>query len=280
MRFILTHFFIVLLYNLVFVSIGNANKKLPNGNCLKSISNQQKTNLVDRNISIEFITHSTFKITSPKGVSVVVDFAGNKADKAPNIITLNHTQKNKLIYNPSLKTKIILQAWSSKTNLPLQHVVLKEDVSVQNFQTHLYKDGVLEKAKGNSIFVFKIAGLCIAHLGNIQHALDDEQKKSINNIDIGKIDIVMAPVSGRDQFTTQALATLLTRLNAKIIIPMHWKNDTQKQDFMADISPYFSISSYPTKAIKVSTNTLPKTPTIVTMIPKYEQNEAEFNKHH
>lgn len=281
MRFLLTHFFTLFLFNLIVFSTGNANEILTSGNCLNSIFHQKNKTNISQNISIQYITHSTFKITSPLGVVTITDFTGADITgvtgdaKSHSIVILNHTNKNYFnkITNP--ETKTILQAWSFQKDISQQHLIVKKDVTIRNIQTDIYKDGVLNTPKGNSIFIYKIAGLCIAHLGNIQHALNDEQIKAI-----GSIDIVMAPVSGRDQFKTEALANLLMVLNAKIIIPMHWKNDADKQDFMADIYPYFSIAGYPTDALNVSTKTLPKTPTIVTMIPQYDQNDTEFTKYH
>ena len=44
---------------------------------------------------------------------------------------------------------------------------------------------------GNSIFIFEIANLCIAHLGHLHHTLTQPHLD-----EIGRIDVVMAPVDG------------------------------------------------------------------------------------
>ncbi len=44
---------------------------------------------------------------------------------------------------------------------------------------------------GNSIFVFEIANLCIAHLGHLHHTLNQQQMN-----EIGRIDAVLVPVDG------------------------------------------------------------------------------------
>lgn len=252
--------------------------------CLKSIGNSLtstgKKTSKNEDVKIEFITHSTFRITSPNGLIIETDYTGKSShntitNTGPNIITLNHTSTNKLVRQLSNKTTNVLAPWSDETQKSKQLILVKNDVSIRNFQTDIYENGTLKTPKKNSIFLFKIAGLCIAHLGKIQHPLNDKQIAAIGNIDI-----VMTPVSGRDQFATTLLAKTLIGLNAKIIIPMHWQNDTDKQNFMADLSSSFSIAGYPTNALIVSTKTLPKSPTIVTMIPQYAQNEAEYSKHH
>lgn len=253
--------------------------------CLKSIVNSadnarnftsKSSDLKD--VKIEYVTHSTFKITSPKGIIIEVDFAGLASKtgngRAPDIITLNHTALNDLPHKPATNTKIILAPWSEKTNTAQQHVIIKDDVSIKNFNTDIYENGVMKIPKGNSIFVFKIAGLCIAHLGNIHHMPSKEQLGSIGNIDIA-----LVPVDGRDNFTYDPLIELLTELQVSVVIPMHWNNNTSEQNFMGDISPYFSIAGYPTNLLSVTTKTLPKSPTIVTMIPQHDQNDFKYFKH-
>ena len=44
---------------------------------------------------------------------------------------------------------------------------------------------------GNSIFIFEIANMCIAHLGHLHHTLTQQQLD-----EIGRVDVVMAPVDG------------------------------------------------------------------------------------
>ena len=262
-----------------FENITHAAENKKSNNCLKSIPQYSKNNeiLAPQNaaIKIEYVTHSTFKITSPKGVIIEVDFTGISGNgQSPNIVTLNHTQKNDLSNNPTISSEILLEGGSNKTNTGLHNLTIKKDVSIRNIRTDVYDNGILKTLEGNSIFVFKIEDICIAHLGNIQHPPNFDQLKSIGNIDI-----VMVPVDGRDNYNMQDLVDLLKRLNSKIIIPMHWNNDASKQDFMAHMAPHFSISGYPTHSLIVTKIALPKSPTIVTMIPQYDQNKYKFYGH-
>jgi hypothetical protein len=43
----------------------------------------------------------------------------------------------------------------------------------------------------NSMFVFEVAGLCIAHLGHLHHELTEDHLKAL-----GRVDVVLAPVDG------------------------------------------------------------------------------------
>ena len=44
---------------------------------------------------------------------------------------------------------------------------------------------------GNSIFIFEVANLCIAHLGHLHHTLTQQQLN-----EIGRVDVVLVPVDG------------------------------------------------------------------------------------
>ena len=51
-------------------------------------------------------------------------------------------------------------------------------------------DGGTER-HGNSIFIFEVANLCVAHLGHLHHTLTQQQLN-----EIGRVDIVLVPVDG------------------------------------------------------------------------------------
>ena len=52
---------------------------------------------------------------------------------------------------------------------------------------------------GNSIFIFEMANLCIAHLGHLHHTLNQQQLN-----EIGRVDIVLVPVDGTSRSTSKA----------------------------------------------------------------------------
>ena len=70
---------------------------------------------------------------------------------------------------------------------------------------------------GNSIFIFEIANLCIAHLGHLHHTLTQQQLN-----EIGRVDVVMAPVDGNYTLDLDGMMEVLTALKPQLIIPMHF----------------------------------------------------------
>ncbi len=71
----------------------------------------------------------------------------------------------------------------------------------------------------NTIFVFKLDGLRVAHLGDFgQRALRDEQADAI-----GQIDLLFLPVGGGPTIGGEQAATITHRLAPKWVVPMHYR---------------------------------------------------------
>ena len=87
-------------------------------------------------------------------------------------------------------------------------------------------DGGTERY-GNSIFIFEIANLCIAHLGHLHHTLTQQQLN-----EIGRVDVVMAPVDGNLTLDLDGMMEVLTALKPPIIIPMHFFNQYTLDRFL------------------------------------------------
>jgi L-ascorbate metabolism protein UlaG (beta-lactamase superfamily) len=70
----------------------------------------------------------------------------------------------------------------------------------------------------NSIFVVEVDGLKIAHLGDLGHALEDEQVKQI-----GEVDILMIPVGGIYTINGEKAQEVVKQLKPRLyILPMHY----------------------------------------------------------
>ena len=88
---------------------------------------------------------------------------------------------------------------------------------MRNVPTNIRRwDGTTER-HGNSIFIFEIANLCIAHLGHLHHTLTQAQLD-----EIGRVDVVMAPVDGNMTLDLEGMFEVLHALKAPLVIPMHY----------------------------------------------------------
>jgi hypothetical protein len=90
-------------------------------------------------------------------------------------------------------------------------------VRVRNVPTNIrdWADGT--EYDGNSIFVFEIAGLCIAHLGHLHHTLEPSQLRKL-----GRIDVLLVPVDGSYTLDLAGMMEVLRDIDARLMIPMHF----------------------------------------------------------
>ena len=59
--------------------------------------------------------------------------------------------------------------------------------------------------------------MCIAHLGHLHHTLSQQQLD-----EIGRIDVVFAPVDGGLTLDADGMIEVLRGLKAQLIVPMHF----------------------------------------------------------
>ncbi len=71
----------------------------------------------------------------------------------------------------------------------------------------------------NYVICFELEGMNICHLGALGNKLTGEQVKQI-----GKVDILMAPVGGVSTLPVADAAEVCKMLNPRVVIPMHYKN--------------------------------------------------------
>jgi L-ascorbate metabolism protein UlaG (beta-lactamase superfamily) len=79
---------------------------------------------------------------------------------------------------------------------------------------------------GNSIFVFEVAELCIAHLGHLHHTLT-----ATHLAELGAIDVVMVPVDGTYTLNQDEMIEVLRQIGPKLVIPMHIFSGPASSDF-------------------------------------------------
>jgi L-ascorbate metabolism protein UlaG (beta-lactamase superfamily) len=77
----------------------------------------------------------------------------------------------------------------------------------------------------NTVYHILIDGINIVHLGDLGHLLTEEQVS-----EIGSCDIVMIPVGGLFTIDAGLAAKVVAQLEARIVIPMHYKIEGLKFD--------------------------------------------------
>jgi L-ascorbate metabolism protein UlaG (beta-lactamase superfamily) len=209
---------------------------------------------------LTFIGHATFLIESPHGVRIATDY--NDAvglPILPDIITMNHAHPTHYTNHPDPGIKVILRGWNDDGS-PAVRDLASGDVRVRNVPTNIRDGAGGTERYGNSVFVFELASLCIAHLGHLHHTLTPQQLASI-----GPVDVVMAPVDGTYTLDLAGMIEVLRSLKATLIVPMHFFSASGLERFLALARPYWPIEINPTPSVVVSRTSLPPRPTVLVL---------------
>lgn len=211
-------------------------------------------------VQISYVGHSTFRIESAKGVTIETDFDGSSGGRSlPNIVTMNHAHETHYTDYPDPKIKHVLRGWNPEGGAA-KHDLVEQDVYVRNVPTDIYNYGTLIEENGNSIFVFEVAGLCIGHLGHLHHPLTPQ-----HIAEIGRLDVMFAPVDGTYTLSQEAMADVAKKLRASILIPMHYFSRWSLDDFLDKMRSSFTVQVSKEAKLKVSLNNLPASPTVIVL---------------
>ena len=213
-------------------------------------------------VRITFIGHATFLIESPQQVRIATDYNDYvKPPVVPDIATMNHAHETHYTDHPDPAIKYVLRGWSETPEKPAIWDLQYRDVRVRNVPTNIrnYFSGGTERY-GNSIFIFEIANLCIAHLGHLHHTLTQSQLNAI-----GRVDVVMAPVDGSYTLDLDGMMEVLTALKAQLIIPMHFFGWYTLERFLERAQRDWPVERAEVPSVVVSKATLPKSPKILVL---------------
>jgi len=95
-----------------------------------------------------------------------------------------------------------------------------KDISVRT--VGVYHDGKRGAQNGlNTVFIFEVGPVRIAHLGDLGHVLTEQQIS-----EIGSVDVVLVPVGGNGALDAQTATHVVDQIRPRlIVIPMHYKTD-------------------------------------------------------
>jgi L-ascorbate metabolism protein UlaG (beta-lactamase superfamily) len=212
-------------------------------------------------VRLTFIGHSTFLIESPEGVRIATDYNDYlRLPALPDIITMNHAHDTHFSDHPDPAIKHVLRGWGPSPDQPAIWDLKYRDVRVRNVPTNIRDWTGGTERYGNSIFVFEIANLCIAHLGHLHHTLTQQQLN-----EIGRVDVVMAPVDGNYTLDLDGMMEVLTALKAQIIIPMHFFGWATLERFLERAGQQWPVERSEVRTLLISKTTLPASPKILVL---------------
>ena len=157
--------------------------------------------------------HSCFLLTSESGYSILTDPCDQDTgyelhDIACDTVTISHEHHDHNCLAIVAGKPDILRA-------PGEYRA--GEIPVTGFSS--YHDDAKGAHRGeNIVFLYQIDDLKVLHLGDLGHMLSDEVIQKI-----GDVDILLAPIGGVFTINAKTAAELADRLNAKVLIPMHYK---------------------------------------------------------
>jgi L-ascorbate metabolism protein UlaG (beta-lactamase superfamily) len=172
-------------------------------------------------IVIKWLGHSSFLITSEKGLKIITDpysigggISYARIEESADIVTVSHKHGD---HNNIAAVKGKPEA----VNAPG-----KRSVKGIDFRgIHSYHDDAGGRQRGsNIIFCFTVDEMKICHLGDLGQQLDASQIT-----EIGEVDILLLPIGGYFTIDARGAGKICEKLNPRIAIPMHYK--TAKCDY-------------------------------------------------
>ena len=192
---------------------------------------------------LQWYGHSSFLIHSGSQTKVVADpnFNVTPGIQADAVTVSNdhftHNNTGAVTGNPIILRGITFkQTWN-----PIRTTV--KDIAIVNIPS---QRGVSWGGVANSIFIYEMGSLCIAHLGNIGHLLTPEQEKVMQ-----RIDVMMIPIDAMTNLGFDDIVKVVEQVKPPIVIPMHYDVARQGELFAA-----FAKEHYPIRQIAASQLTL------------------------
>jgi L-ascorbate metabolism protein UlaG (beta-lactamase superfamily) len=212
-------------------------------------------------VRITYIGHATFLIESPELVRIATDYNDYvRPPVVPDIATMNHAHDTHYTDHPDPAIKYVLRGWGPSEEEPAIWDVKYRDVRVRNVPTNIRNWAGGTERYGNSIFIFEIANLCIVHLGHLHHTLTQQQLD-----EIGRPDVVMAPVDGNLTLDLDGMMEVLVALKPQLIIPMHFFNSYTLGRFLDRARQQWPVEQADIPSVVVSKTTLPVNPKVLVL---------------
>ena len=212
-------------------------------------------------VRVSYSGHSTFLIESPQGVRVATDYNDYvRPAVVPDIATMNHAHDSHFTDRPDPRIPHVLRGWGPSPRQPARHDVNVRDVRVRNVPTNIRSWNGGTELHGNSIFVFEMANMCIAHLGHLHHTLNQQQLN-----ELGRIDVLFVPVDGGATLDLDGMFEVLTAIKAPLMIPMHYFSAYTLHRFLERARQTWAVEMSAVPSFVTTKTTLPTAPKVLVL---------------
>ncbi len=168
-------------------------------------------------MKVKYYGHAAFLITSNQGTRIITDpykpgaFDAMSYGKIPDeadvvVVSHDHDDHNNSGELPGNPEVVRTPGKQSVHGIEFNGIATFHDTSSGR-----------ERGE-NIIFSFTVDGIIICHLGDLGHALSQNEVETI-----GAVDLLLIPVGGFYTIDSKAASEVARQLNPSIIIPMHFK---------------------------------------------------------
>ncbi|MDP1710611.1 MAG: MBL fold metallo-hydrolase [candidate division WWE3 bacterium] len=177
-------------------------------------------------MKIQYLGHSSFKITSGP-ITIVTD----PFDPAKVGLPYPKIQADLVLSSHDHFDHHYLEAIAGEPfviNAPGEYEV--KGVKVRGFQTFHDDKGGVERGK-NTVYLFEAENLSLCHLGDLGHLLDEKVVEEFEDLDV-----LFVPVGGVYTIGPSEASKIVSKLEPKIIVPMHYRTEGMGESFK-DLQP-------------------------------------------
>jgi L-ascorbate metabolism protein UlaG (beta-lactamase superfamily) len=200
---------------------------------------------------LQWYGHSSFLIHSGSQTKVVADpnFNVTPGIQADAVTISNdhftHNNTGAVTGNPVILRGITFkQTWQ-----PIRTSV--KDITIVNIPSQRSANW---GAIANSIFVYEMGSLCLAHLGNIGHLLTEEQVKVLQ-----RVDVMMVPIDAMTNLGFEDVIKVIDQVKPPIVIPMHYDIARQAELFAVFAKEHYPVIRVAESQLTLNRSMLPKT---------------------
>jgi L-ascorbate metabolism protein UlaG (beta-lactamase superfamily) len=206
---------------------------------------------------LTFLGHSSFLLETAGGATAVTDFnAYLQPPFVPDIVTMNNAHDTHYTTLVPAEVAHVLRGWNPAGG-EAHHDLTHLDLRVRNVPTAVHgRSG--PQGNSNSIFVFEVGDLCIAHLGHLHQVLTDQQLA-----ELGAIDVVLVPVDGTWTMSHAEMVEVIRQIGAPVVIPMHYFGSTVLGRFLALVEGEYRVELKDTPELLLARADLPRKTVIV-----------------
>ncbi len=178
-------------------------------------------------MQIDWYGHSCFRLRSRKGTAITDPYGEGLGYELPgrraDIVTISHDhQDHNNVRAVKGKPKIIAG--------PGEYEV--KGIFVIGIST--FHDGRHGKIRGrNTVYLFDFEGVTICHLGDLGHVPTQTQVE-----DLSDVDVLLIPVGGVTTIDAAKASEVISLLEPKIVIPMHYRTDVLEDSKLNSVGDF------------------------------------------